>query len=76
MSQPNKVSFNNEDYFYEEFPVLDYNSLYGDHFKVQGKDSKGNYVTIIWEINDPHFSESVDDEFACDWDNPIEVTLD
>lgn len=73
MSQSIKVQFNKQEYFYAESPVLESNSKYGEHYKVQGKDIHGDEVTIIWEINHPNFSDLEDESDACDWDNPIHV---
>lgn len=73
MTQSIKIQFNNEEYFYSDSPVLDFNSQYGDHYKVQGKDVHGEEVIIIWEINHPNFSDLEDESDACDWDNPIHV---
>lgn len=44
----------------------------GSHYIAKALDVEGNTYIINWAVIDP---DTTDESSACDWDNPVGVTL-
>ena len=44
-----------------------------DWYEAQGYDDDGLEYMVIWDLLPDYDPETVEEEVACDWDNPTEV---
>lgn len=46
------------------------------HYEAKAVDDNGNEYMVVWSIDEDYDPSSMEEDMACDWDNPVYVECD